>query len=164
MSIRLRRPPIAALAVLFGVLIFDQVTKAVVVAAEEDLPVTVFGGVRLEMVHNTGVSFSLFTGRGWLVTLMVGIVVLAVLVAFFTLPRRFSIPLALLLGGSLSNLIDRFRFGYVVDFVAVYWWPRFNVADLAIIAGAALVVLAVMLHPGLRSSQPPPNDHEASDD
>jgi hypothetical protein len=60
--------------------------------------------------------------------------------------------LALLLGGSIGNLIDRFRVGYVVDFVAVYWWPRFNAADLAILAGAVMMVLMVLLHPDLRSS------------
>lgn len=155
MSLHLRRPSLAALAVLAAILLSDQVTKALVLAAADRLPATVVGGVRLEIVHNTGISFSLFTGRGWLVTLLVGVVVLVVLALFLTLPRRYSIPLALLLGGSLSNLVDRLRMGYVVDFVAIYWWPRFNIADIAIIVGAALTVLMVLLHPGMRSPGTP---------
>jgi signal peptidase II len=132
------------------VLVLDQVTKSFVLAAADRLPATVIGGLKLEIVRNTGVSFSLFTGRGWLVTLVVCLVTAVMVTLFFTLPRAYSLPLALLVGGSIGNLIDRFRVGYVVDFVAVYWWPRFNVADLAIIGGAVLMVLTVMLHPSLR--------------
>lgn len=153
MSLHLRRPPAIALAIIAAILVLDQVTKAFVVANIERLPADVIGGIRLEFVRNTGVSFSLFQGRGWLVTLLVCLVVAAVLVMFLTMPRRYSIPLAVLLGGSLANLIDRFRYGYVVDFVALWWWPRFNVADLAIILGAGLTVLTVLFHPGLRPGE-----------
>jgi signal peptidase II len=154
-SLHLRRPPAIALALIAGILILDQVTKAFVVANIDRLPADVIGGIRLEFVRNTGVSFSLFQGRGWLVTLLVCLVVAVVLVLFLTMPRRYSIPLAVLLGGSLANLVDRFRYGYVVDFVALWWWPRFNVADLAIILGASLTVLTVVFHPGLRSDEIP---------
>jgi len=161
-SLHLRRPPAIALAIIAGILILDQVSKAFVVANLDRLPADVIGGIRLEFVRNTGVSFSLFQGRGWLVTLLVCLVVAAVLVMFLTTPRRYSIPLAVLLGGSLANLIDRFRYGYVVDFVALWWWPRFNVADLAIILGASLTVLTVVFHPGLRQGETPDPDDGTS--
>ena len=46
--------------------------------------------------------------------------------------------LALMLAGAIGNLIDRFRWGYVVDFIKVYWWPTFNVADMCIVAAVIL--------------------------
>ncbi|MFA4815240.1 MAG: signal peptidase II [Candidatus Gracilibacteria bacterium] len=46
--------------------------------------------------------------------------------------------LALLLAGALGNLIDRFRFGYVIDFIKVYWWPTFNLADVWIVCAVVL--------------------------
>jgi len=142
------RPPLVAVLVALGVLALDQLTKAIVLAAEDRLPYTVVGGIKIELVYNSGVSFSLLTGRGWLVLLGVGLVSVAVLVLLFFLPRRFAVPLALILGGSVGNIIDRVRFDYsVVDFVAVYWYPRFNVADVAIIVGACLMVLAVLRRP-----------------
>lgn len=148
MRLSFHRPPLVALLVVFGVLVLDQATKAIVLAAEDRLPVTVVGGIRIELVFNSGVSFSLLTGRGWLVLLGVGLVSVAVLVLLFLTPRGFAVPLALILGGSVGNIIDRVRFDYsVVDFVAVYWYPRFNVADVAIIVGACLMVLAVLRRP-----------------
>jgi lipoprotein signal peptidase len=54
------------------------------------------------------------------------------------------VSLGLLLGGAFGNLIDRIRLGYVVDFVAVGVWPKFNVADSAITVGVALLALQLM--------------------
>jgi len=150
-SLRFSRPPLVALVVAAAVVVLDQITKAVVLAYAEELPLTVVGGIRLELVYNSGVSFSLLTGRGWLVVLGVTLVAAVVLVLLFLLPRRFAVPLALILGGSIGNIVDRLRFDYsVVDFVAIYWWPRFNVADVAIIVGACLMVLAVLRRPDWR--------------
>ena len=53
-------------------------------------------------------------------------------------------PLALVLGGAAGNLIDRLRFGYVVDYVGVGPWPTFNVGDMAIVVGAALIAVVVL--------------------
>ena len=59
---------------------------------------------------------------------------------------REALPFALIIGGAIGNLVDRLRFGYVVDFIHWYWrdfsWPVFNLADSAIVAGAALLVVA----------------------
>jgi signal peptidase II len=58
---------------------------------------------------------------------------------------RNALPLALIIGGALGNLVDRLRFGHVTDFVQVYWgdwsFPAFNVADSAISVGAVLLIV-----------------------
>jgi signal peptidase II len=65
---------------------------------------------------------------------------------------RTALPFALVIAGALGNLVDRLRFGYVVDFVDWYYgsyhWPAFNVADSAIVAGAVLLVLFSFKAPG----------------
>jgi len=140
----LRRPPLVAVLVALAIVIADQASKAIVLAFEERLPYTVVGGLRIELVRNTGVSFSLFTGSGFVIA-GVAAVVIVVLVLFLVLPRPYSMPLAILLGGSVGNLIDRLHGdGSVVDFIAVYWWPRWNIADAAIVVGACLMVLTVV--------------------
>lgn len=144
MRVTVRRPPLLAVLVALGIVIADQASKAVVLAFADRLPYTVAGGLRIELVRNTGVSFSLFTGSGFVIA-GVAAVVVALLVLFLVLPRAYSMPLAVLLGGSLGNLIDRLHGdGSVVDFVAVYWWPRWNIADAAIVVGACLMVLTVV--------------------
>jgi len=142
--VTVRRPPLLTVLVALGIVIADQASKAVVLAFADRLPYTVAGGLRIELVRNTGVSFSLFTGSGFVIA-GVAAVVVALLVLFLVLPRVYSMPLAILLGGSLGNLIDRLHAdGSVVDFIAVYWWPRWNIADAAIVVGACLMVLTVV--------------------
>lgn len=148
MKIRARRPPPAAVIVALAILIADQASKAAILAIEDRLPLTIVGGVRLELVRNSGVSFSLFTGSGTVIV-AVALVVAVLLVLFLVLPRPYSMPLAILLGGSLGNLLDRLLFdGSVIDFIAVYWWPRWNIADAAIVIGACLMVVTVVRHSG----------------
>jgi signal peptidase II len=146
-KLHVHRPPVAALAVTALVVIADQAVKAVIWADRATLPHRVFDHVRLEFVHNTGMSFSLFSGHPWVFTLLSSLISLALVAALVLAPRRYAMGIALILGGSLGNLIDRFRLGYVIDYLGVYGWPRFNVADAAIVAGAALLVLAVLRRP-----------------
>lgn len=70
------------------------------------------------------------------------IVIAVILVAYRQLkesPLRFQLALALQLGGALGNLVDRLRFGYVVDFLDFRIWPVFNLADVAIVVGVILL-------------------------
>jgi signal peptidase II len=55
-----------------------------------------------------------------------------------------TVGLALALGGAAGNLVDRLRYGAVIDFIALGWWPVFNFADVAIVAGAGIVVATVI--------------------
>jgi signal peptidase II len=107
------------------------------------LPYKVVGGLRIEYTQNTGVSFSLFPGQTTVLIIVVGLVTAAVLVGLLFTPRKYAVPLGLILGGSLGNWVDRVRLGYVVDFVTAPHWPTFNVADAALVGGMALLALVV---------------------
>ena len=104
------------------------------------------------LAHNTGAAFSFLANSGewahWFFVVMKITVSLVLTVLLFKMPRnhwRDALPYALVIAGALGNLIDRFRFGYVVDFIEWYYkdyhWPVFNIADSCIVAGAALLIL-----------------------
>ncbi|WP_327140941.1 signal peptidase II [Nocardia sp. NBC_01327] len=127
----------------------DLLTKTIVVAKlTPGDPVYLIGqSVRFALVRNPGAAFSMATGMTWLLTLVAAAVVIGVVRIGRTMRSLpWAVGLGLVLGGALGNLIDRlFRApgplqGHVVDFVAVGWWPVFNVADSAIVCGAVLLV------------------------
>ncbi|MGV9668330.1 signal peptidase II [Nocardia niigatensis] len=143
----LRLPVLLVIAaVLLGL---DLLTKTIVVATmTPGRPIDLIGDtVRLTLVRNPGAAFSMATGMTWLLTLVAAAVVIGVIRIGRTLRSLpWAIGLGMVLGGALGNLIDRlFRApgplqGHVVDFVAVGWWPVFNVADSSIVCGAILLV------------------------
>lgn len=98
----------------------------------------------LTYVQNTGAAFGLFKGQQWLF-LLVSLVVIGWLVREFLVhPDREPLTRwaeALILGGTVGNLMDRLRFGYVVDFLDLRVWPVFNVGDSAITIGVALLLV-----------------------
>lgn len=104
------------------------------------------GLVRLTRVHNPGGAFGLFpqhTGA----FIAVSAAVVAVLGAILLLGRwrgTAGAGSALLLGGAVGNLVDRVRWGYVLDFFEIPGFPVFNVADAAIVVGAGLLALALL--------------------
>lgn len=140
------------------VLILDQLTKAA--ALRQLLPGTavrvVDGFFSLTLVMNPGLAFGMLsstpTAWRWIVALlsMGALAVLAVVGARLLgsggWPARLA--LGLIFGGAVGNLIDRGRFGAVVDFLDFYWrgyhWPAFNVADSAISVGVALLALRIL--------------------
>jgi len=144
-------------ALAAAVIVLDQVTKAWVLAAltlHETVRVLPF--FNLVLVHNPGAAFSFLAGAGgwqrWFFTIL-SVVIAGAIAAWLARTgwRRpgLATALALVLGGALGNLVDRLRFGYVVDFLDVHaagWhWPAFNVADSAISCGAVLLVLLSLL-------------------
>ncbi|GAB0106352.1 signal peptidase II [Nocardia sp. JMUB6875] len=143
--LRLRNLLVIA-AVVLGL---DLLTKTIVVATmTPGKPIYLIGDwARLTLVRNPGAAFSMATGMTWLLTLVAAAVVIGVIRIGRTLRSLpWAIGLGMVLGGALGNLIDRlFRApgplqGHVVDFVAVGWWPVFNVADSSIVCGAILLV------------------------
>lgn len=135
------------------IIALDQATKAWVRhALEPYAPHTVIPHVlNWTLAFNRGAAFSfLIDASGWQVWLfgILAIVVSAGLAVWLArTPRRdwrTALPLALIIGGALGNLIDRIAHGQVTDFVQVYWrtwsWPAFNVADSAISVGAVLLI------------------------
>jgi signal peptidase II len=130
----------------------DQLVKWIVLARfapGEGLAVTPF--FNLVLVFNKGAAFSFLAREaGWQTPLLVGFALVAagiVSVLIVRSPEKHLLraALALILGGALGNVIDRLRFGHVVDFLdfhAAGWhFPAFNVADSAITIGAALLIL-----------------------
>jgi signal peptidase II len=106
--------------------------------------------VRLTLVHNTGAAFGLFPGSRFAFILFSTAAMGVILALYFRLPGRSRVQLAAmgaLLGGALGNLHDRVRYGYVVDFIEIgvgrYHWPVFNVADMAVTGGVALLLWGV---------------------
>jgi len=135
----------AALAVVGIVVLVDQAVKAAVLAAlEPGERIELVFGVDLVDVSNRGIAFGLLGDGGGLV-LAVTIAALAAMLLWFALqPSRPGLWLAvgLLAGGALGNLADRARQDAVTDFIDPPLWPAFNVADIAITFGAAILVLS----------------------
>jgi signal peptidase II len=144
-------------ALAAGVVAADQVTKAIVLgrfALGERVEVT--GFFNLVLVYNKGAAFSFLSeAAGWQTPALIVFALVAIGIVGTLLVRSpgrglLCTGLALILGGALGNLIDRLRFGQVVDFLdfhAAGWhWPAFNVADSAITIGAALLILDGFRH------------------
>lgn len=144
----------AVLGVALVVWVLDLITKIWAVSTLEGRdPVYLIGDwARLLVLRNSGAAFSMATGYTWVLTL----VALGVVIAIIRLSQRlrsawWTLGLGLVLGGALGNLADRvFRapgalHGHVVDFIAIGWWPVFNVADSAVVCGAVLLVILTLL-------------------
>lgn len=156
MTAPVRRLHALGIAIALAVLILDQASKwwilAVVMQPPQAIEVTPF--FNLVMAWNRGVSFGLFTHEAEIMPYVLTAVALAIvgflLVWLWRSDRAFTAAsLGLVIGGALGNVVDRFRFGAVADFldfhVAGYHWPAFNVADSGITIGVALIVLDGLL-------------------
>ncbi|MGW5721467.1 signal peptidase II [Amycolatopsis sp. NPDC003865] len=117
--------------------------------AEADLPgrVISLGLIDLRLAFNPGVAFSLGAGMpSWIVLTITGLISAGVAVFAWReapkIPLAGSLGLAAVLGGALGNVIDRAGDGVVTDYLHTGWWPTFNLADVFIICGAGLLLLA----------------------
>jgi signal peptidase II len=150
---RVVKPGVLLLTAL-GILIADQVTKALVVAnvAVGERIKVVGDLVQIWHAENSGAAFSLFQG-GWIVFVVVSVLSLG-MVAYFHRSLRsrawwVHLVLGVVLGGALGNFIDRLRQGYVTDWASIGFgdlrWPTFNVADSSIVVGIGVLVLYLLL-------------------
>jgi len=109
-------------------------------------------GFNLTYVHNTGAAFSFLSEAGgwqrWFFAVMAGGISIVLTIWLYRLKKHellLAVALSLVLGGAIGNLIDRVAYGYVIDFLDVYYqtwhWPAFNVADMAICLGVFLMLL-----------------------
>jgi signal peptidase II len=137
-------------AIIIGL---DQITKQWILdryqLGDSTVVTSFFNIVR---VHNPGAAFSfLAAASGWQREFFIAIAAVAAVVITYLLSKHgqqklFSLSLALILGGALGNVIDRFLHGYVVDFLDFHYknqwhWPAFNLADSAIVGGAILLIV-----------------------
>lgn len=127
-----------ALATFLVVVGVDQASKRIVDSSlMRGESINVFLGIDLTNTRNRGVAFGALGGSGTVVGVLIGIA-LALLVAYFALNAGRALlwlPVGMLLGGAIGNLIDRVREGAVTDFIDPIAWPAFNLADAAIVLG-----------------------------
>jgi signal peptidase II len=139
---------LALAAIGFAASAPDQLTKYIVTSRLQlDDAVHVVGPFWIHHVQNSGIAFGLFASATVVVILLTAIAVSAMLVFFGRSGARHPIlpvALGLVIGGSLSNLLDRVRLGYVTDFLDLRYWPAFNLADSFIVIGV-LVLLAALV-------------------
>jgi len=146
------------------VLVLDQIVKWLALHhLPPSVPVPVIDGLfSLTLVMNPGLAFGMLgtvpPGWRWAVALL-SVLAVGVLASLATrlLPeggKVAAVAIGMIFGGAAGNLIDRARFGAVVDFLDFYWhgwhWPAFNVADSAISVGVALLALRML------AASPPP--------
>ena len=139
---------LALCAIAGAAILADQVTKQIVSSA---LPLGddahVFGPFSIHHVQNSGIAFGLFASATSAVILLTAVAVAWMLAFFARSAQRHPVlpaALGLVLGGSLSNLLDRVRLGHVTDFLDLRYWPAFNLADTFIVVGVAILFAALL--------------------
>lgn len=102
-----------------------------------------------EAIQNSGMAFGMFQGNP--LTILLFSLILIVLCAFFLKRAKISglgvIALSMMAGGALGNMIDRVARGYVIDLFPFFNWFVFNVADVGVVAGAALCAFSLLFRP-----------------
>lgn len=134
------------LIIFLLILLADQYTKLVVqqdMIVGQSIPV-IHRIFHFTYVQNTGGAFGILRGRTNLF-IIVSIIVIIFIIYFMLKEEKkdtfVKIVFSVVLGGAISNLIDRMRLGYVVDFIDFQVWPVFNIADSAISVGMALLLI-----------------------
>jgi signal peptidase II len=135
------------------ILVVDQLSKAWIRAnLLEGQSLFKLGFFRITYVHNTGAAFGLFQDQSFILTI-VAIVAISVILVYALFISRFfpwlesklsKSALGLLLGGTVGNLIDRLRLGYVTDFIDFSYWPAFNLADASVTVGVILFAYSLL--------------------
>ncbi len=137
------------------IVVADRLIKwwAIGALAEEPFGVEILPFFNLVLVWNRGISFGMF-GGGALPPWLLGAIAVAVILALVVWLRRvetrlLAATIGLVIGGAAGNVIDRFRFGAVADFLDLHWgdyhWPAFNLADAAITVGVVILLIDALL-------------------
>jgi signal peptidase II len=137
--------------IIAAVVVADQLSKYAVQSTcilNQTIPFLP-GLLDLTYVHNYGAAFSILQNRQLFLIVFTSAAMLAITIYVFKqhkkLPRAEVAAFALIVGGGLGNLINRVDHGYVVDFINIYFLPVFNVADMAVCAGSALLLYSVII-------------------
>ncbi len=144
---------VRALATVGIVLVSDQASKLLVTnSLGRGESVNVFFGLDLTNTRNTGVAFGALQGSGAIVGALIGVVLVALIGYFAVNATRewLWLPVGMLLGGAVGNLVDRVREGAVIDFIDPAAWPAFNLADTAIVLGVGILLYVLEVSPGRR--------------
>ena len=134
------------------IVIADQLSKEWIRTYAEEQLIFDAGFFRIIHTHNTGAAFGLFPDQVFPLIIVSFIGVAVLLLYAFLLYRRFPlldnrltwVGLGLVLGGTIGNLIDRLRLGYVTDFIDFGFWPAFNLADSAVVVGVIIFAYSLL--------------------
>lgn len=129
-----------------GLLTLDQVTKWWAVEHVEPNRAVDFG---FSLIYNEGILFNVQPPLWGIYAMTFGILALGVYLVMknkLWQYRPHLVGFALILAGALGNLIDRLHYGHVVDFIKVYWWPNFNLADSFIVVAVVMLAWDVLFH------------------
>ena len=131
-------------------LLIDQISKGLInLYMNVNESIKLFNLLSLTYVHNTGAAFSMLEGARWLFIIL-GIIALNVIFIFFIKDKKLNnfeiITYSLLLSGILGNLIDRFLYGYVIDFIDInlFNFAIFNFADSFMVIGVILLMIGMI--------------------
>lgn len=162
-SLSSRQSALLVYSLMLVLLILDQVTKLWTV---QNLPFAIpqpaiEPWLYFTHVHNDGAAFSFMRGQRWPLSLIALGVAAWIVVYERRLKHRHPlhlVGLACILSGALGNVMDRIRLGYVIDFLDLHYggrniWPIFNVADICINIGVALLILYFWFHPDNQSDK-----------
>ena len=135
----------AVLAIATVAALIDLASKAIAARELADRDIALPGPIDLVLSHNTGTAFGLGNNLpAWLVILITAAVTVGLIAAVVTGRLARSVGVALIIGGATANLIDRAVGGSVTDMLHTGWWPTFNLADVWITAGVALLLVGAM--------------------
>ena len=133
--------------IAFLIVIIDQLTKFLItskLAFSESIPI-IKNVFHLTLIKNFGVGFGLFNApqARWVLTIISIIIIIIILYYYKAIPKKYLpvISASLVLGGAIGNVIDRFLFGFVIDFLDFRIWPAFNIADSAITIGVIGLII-----------------------
>ena len=144
------RIEIPALLVALFVLVFDQLSKFIIIknlSLHQSIPL-IKGVFHLTLVHNRGAAFGILKNQ---IPLFIFTSLVAIILIYFNYKQTkkkqsfvYNLSLSLILAGAIGNLIDRLFLGYVVDFLDFRIWPVFNIADSSITVGAFLLAYLML--------------------
>ncbi len=128
------------------VILIDQLTKIIVKQTQLHLNLYLF---KIIYLTNSGAGFGILQHQLPLLTIISLLVLVVGLTIYKKVPQKIwpQLSVALFMGGTAGNLIDRLIRGYVIDFIDLTYWPAFNVADLAISLGIVGMVLTLWKNP-----------------
>lgn len=139
------------LAIIISVVILDQITKYLALRLKNGSITIIDNFLDLYYLENRGAAFGIFQGKKFLLTFVTAFIILGMCIFLFKERSRLSliskVSISLIIAGAIGNLLDRIFRHYVIDFISVtlpggYDFPVFNLADIAVVIGTFLLIIA----------------------
>ncbi|MFC2038298.1 signal peptidase II [Chloroflexota bacterium] len=130
----------------------DQISKLWIRTNYQGQPLYELGFFRIIFVQNTGAAFGIFPNQNFALTIFDIVGIALILIFAFLLPRLYPgilnragiIALGMIMAGTTGNLFDRINQGFVTDFISVWIWPTFNVADSSVVVGVIIFASTIL--------------------